>query len=323
MDKDGDVNKQRAKKHAKLAHFILVEFMRNSDTSFKATELQTELSGNGISVHEKTVRRYLKEVELLFGIELIQKPIGFYSLGEVPNRVFKNYYDQIKNAYLGQGIFSILAHNPQLSSHIRLDSIAVPSFKNVNLIMRAINKKQCLSVEYKEFNESRCDKIIIEPYLLVSYLNRYYIVGRKIGGIRNDIRFSLDKMISMELSDRSFKMPDVNSIHKAYDQIVGVTLFYDDEPDLQDVKLRFYHYQYKYFEAEPWVKIDPKKVDVIKGDKEIVEVTFRVKRNNDLVQRILSYTDKVEVLGPKEVINDVRDFLQKALKYYIKPDKDA
>ena len=323
MREDSTISRQRAKKQAKLAHFILVEIMRNSEESFRAKELRAELSKNGIAVHEKTVRRYLKEIELLFGLELIQKPKGFYSLGSTSNRVYKNYYDQIKNAHLGQGIFSILAHSPQLTNHIRLDSIVVPSFSKLNLILSAINKSQCLSIEYKEFYEPESKELTIEPYLLISYLNRYYIVGKKKAGIRNDIRFSLDKIISMELSEQRFIMPDIDQIHKAYDQIVGVTMYYDNEPELQDVKLRFYHFQYKYFEAEPWVKIDPENVDIIKGDKEIVEVTFRVKRNNDLVQRILSYTDKIEVLGPKEVIDDVRDFLQNALKYYTKPEKDV
>jgi len=292
----------------KLAHFIIIDEIKADWRTNK--ELQAILKRHQIKVEMRTILRYIKEIEEVFDFNIEHKN-NHYRIYEQPNK--SNLYSVFKSAIIPSNIFELLAYKPALVNHIELDFQNSAGFEYISSMLQAIEGKMKVRIEYQSYRSTNIEEYIIRPYLLKSYLNRYYIIGVVDNKPSKYERFSLDKIKSIETLDQIYDDYDLQKVKDFYNEVLGVTT-YDDAPPIQEVRLKFLKGQFKYFKSEPWVE----NYNVINtnSSKDEVIISFNVRRNNDLSQRILSYTDKVRVLQPKEVVDDVKDFLQKALNLY-------
>jgi predicted DNA-binding transcriptional regulator YafY len=260
----------------------------------------------------RSILRYIEEIKVLFNLNISYKNLE-YKLEEDPTR--NAIYKAFRSTIISNNIFETLAYNSSLAEHIDLDIQNSSGFQHVAMVLQAIESRKKLQIELQEFYSDEPNKpIVIRPYLLKSYLNRFYVIGVDDRYSLEYKRFSLDKIKSIVQLEAVFQEYDLQKLKDHYREIVGITT-YSPAPPIQEVQLKFIEYQFKYFESEAWFQ-DYTIIDGNPTDKEVT-ISFYARRNNDLSQRILSYTDKVVVLKPKEVVDEVRIFLQNALNYYI------
>ena len=310
MEKSSKVTKK-----VKLAHLLIIEYLKKG--SRKTRELKQYLESKGVKVQMRSVLRYIEEIKVLFNLDISYENLEYKLEGDLTRNAI---YKAFRSTIISNNIFETLAYNPSLAEHIELDMQNSLGFQHVGMVLLAIESRKKLKIELQEYNSDEPNKpIIIRPYLLKSYLNRFYIVGVDDKYSTEYKRFSLDKIISIKPLDDVFQEYDLQKLKDHYNEIIGIST-YSPAPPLQEVKLKFLEYQFKYFQSEPWVQ----KYKFIEGNRDSKEVTisFKARRNNDLSQRVLSYTDKVVVLEPKEVKDEVRTFLQNALNNYKKYGKD-
>ena len=310
MEKSSKVTKK-----VKLAHLLIIEYLKKG--SRKTRELKQYLESKGVKVQMRSVLRYIEEIKVLFNLNISYKNLE-YKLEEDPTR--NAIYKAFRSTIISNNIFETLAYNPSLAEHIELDMQNSLGFQHVGMVLLAIESRKKMKIELQEYNSAKPNKpIVIRPYLLKSYLNRFYIIGVEDKYSTEYKRFSLDKIKTIEPLDDVFQEYDLQKLKDHYREIIGVTTF-DPAPPIQEVRLKFLEYQFKYFQSEPWVQ--EYKITEGNSDSKEVTISFKARRNNDLSQRVLSFTDKVVVLEPKEVENEVCTFLQNALNNYKKDGKD-
>ena len=125
-----------------------------------------------------------------------------------------------------------------------------PYFEGRNLIgslFTAISNKQVLALKYHTFKDPQVREVVVYPYLLKEYNNRWFlIVGVEDGTILN---FALDRIDDFEpMPHIDYIEPD-DDLESRFDDIVGVTLF-KDKPT-EDILLWVNEEGFQYVKTKP------------------------------------------------------------------------
>ena len=125
-----------------------------------------------------------------------------------------------------------------------------PYFEGRNLIgslFTAISNKQVLALKYHTFKDPQVKEVVVYPYLLKEYNNRWFlIVGVEDGTILN---FALDRIDDFKpMPHIDYIEPD-EDLESRFDDIVGVTLF-KDKPT-EDILLWVNEGGYQYVKTKP------------------------------------------------------------------------
>ena len=125
-----------------------------------------------------------------------------------------------------------------------------PYFEGRNLIgslFTAISNKQVLALKYHTFKDPQVREVVVYPYLLKEYNNRWFlIVGVEDGTIRN---FALDRIDDFKpMPHIDYIEPD-EDLESRFDDIVGVTLF-KDKPT-EDILLWVNEEGFQYVKTKP------------------------------------------------------------------------
>ena len=125
-----------------------------------------------------------------------------------------------------------------------------PYFEGRNLIgslFTAISNKQVLALKYHTFKDPQVKEVVVYPYLLKEYNNRWFlIVGVEDGTILN---FALDRIDDFKPMPHIDYIEPSEELESRFDDIVGVTLF-KDKPT-EDILLWVNEEGFQYVKTKP------------------------------------------------------------------------
>lgn len=149
--------------------------------------------------------------------------------------------------------------------------------------------------------------ILLEPYLVKLFRQRWYLVGRHVA--QNRIKtYALDRISKFRLLTDTFE-PDPTFDGECY--FAGAFGIVADEGELQRVVLRVQPGQAKYFRALPLHASQEEFVHDNYSDFHYI-----IRPTRDFVEEILSHGPRVQVIAPPELRDRVRGELEEALKAY-------
>lgn len=131
---------------------------------------------------------------------------------------------------------------------IQFDSNPYSEGRNlIGSLFTAISNKQVLALKYHTFKDPQVNEVVVYPYLLKEYNNRWFlIVGVEDGTILN---FALDRIDDFKpMPHIDYIEPD-EDLESRFDDIVGVTLF-KDKPT-EDILLWVNEEGFQYVKTKP------------------------------------------------------------------------
>lgn len=184
----------------------------------------------------------------------------------------------------------------------------------------AIRAKSVVRLSYKKFNDSLIHNVIISPYLLKEYNQRWYIIGSAYdtGRILN---FALDRVISIEILQTHEFLSAPEDLYDRYEDIIGVTYF-----DLSPIyKIIFWVSE----ESAPYIRTKPLhgsqrefKGEVANNLKEQFHTppngslfSIECKENFELIRELTIYGELV-VLSPDHIKEVVKERIKKLYDNY-------
>lgn len=175
-------------------------------------------------------------------------------------------------------------------------------------LLTAISEKRVLSLEYKNFKQEKVDTIIVHPYFLKEYNNRWFLLGfnedkHKISN------FAFDRIISINtVSFPKYRENEEIDFNQEYfDDIIGVS---HTNAEQQPIIIKVAKDTYPYIETKAlhWSQ------SVVDRDEDFVTIKIKVAPNFELEQCLLSYGEAITVIQPislrekiKERINRMRN----------------
>jgi predicted DNA-binding transcriptional regulator YafY len=174
----------------------------------------------------------------------------------------------------------------------------------------AIYYKKILTISYQPFENDAPFDVVIHPYFLKQYNNRWFLFGYNPEKEKYDWNLAIDRIISLTETKGKYLKNNNIDWQEYFEDIIGVTKPIDAETE--KVVLHFTGKTGNYMETKPlhgsqksnWI------------DTNTLEVTLDVIINYELERLVLSYADNASVIEPLSLQKAIKTRLKNALKQY-------
>ena len=188
--------------------------------------------------------------------------------------------------------------------------------KGLNLVSqlyRAIERRQALTIVYRTFRTRRDNEMIVSPYLLKEYRNRWFLLCRYAKHPKDVQILALDRIVNI-ISNKKLKYYEntLFDVEHFFDDVIGVTKNVGQSSEL--IRLLFDANQAPYVLTKP---LHSSQQLVRNNPDGSIEITIRVVLNRELERVILGFADHVKVLSPKILQHNIMKRLQLANMMYL------
>ena len=226
---------------------------------------------------------------------------------------------------LASSIDTISKLNEQISRHTgssapAMDMEHVAGYRGAKFIgdiYDAVRKQQTLIIEYKSFKARQAGAVVVYPYLLKEYRNRWFLIGEKATNRVPQVNiFALDRILSVSVDkEHPFKRcVDFDPEH-FFDDTIGVTKTIRDKA--QRVVIKIDRDQAPYVESKPFHKSQKVEQRVRDGS---IQLSLKVVINNELERLILGFGGHAEVIAPPVFRARIAESVAIAARHYLPSD---
>jgi predicted DNA-binding transcriptional regulator YafY len=182
--------------------------------------------------------------------------------------------------------------------------------EHLSTLYQAIKNKTVLNILYQDFTASEPYIVILHPYHLKQYNNRWFLFGRNEE--KNSVTWNLaiDRILDTTESSEKYIPNTEIDWSEYFDDIIGVTKPVDGVPEI--ITLHFYGLTGKYVENKPIHGSQKSKW----LDDTTLEVKLNIIINFELERLILSYGETAMVISPNVLQTTVMKKLNSALNIY-------
>ena len=205
--------------------------------------------------------------------------------------------------------FNALRLNQDISKYIRFEKRKPQGTEHFYGVLHALQHNVLIRFTYYKFCNDETTKRLIMPYTLKEFKGRWYLLGndQKDNQIKT---FGLDRIIDLEITKKKFNYPPAYDLDEFYKNSFGIISPTGINPD--KVILSFDAEQGKYVKSFPLHASQT----VIIDNKDELRLSLDVHLTHDLNMEILSYGNRVEVITPAKLREQIREVHLKALNQY-------
>lgn len=268
-------------KNAQIRYKTLERCFSNIYKKYFINDLIKHCSGvlTDYYVAETTIsrRQILADINFMRSEAGFDAPIESYKDGK---KVFYRYSNPK---------FSILK-SPLNPSELNSLNEAIETLSRIN--------NQSLDIKYKSFISDQEKVLVVSPYYLKQYNNRWFLFGynNHLNKIQN---LALDRIINIKPSKAEYKICEIN-FDEYFSDIIGVSNEESKEP--VDITIELSENIIPYINSKP-----------LHGSQRIIGnvLYLKVKLNYELESLILSYGENMYILQPKELKLVIKDRIDK------------
>lgn len=177
-------------------------------------------------------------------------------------------------------------------------------------IFSAIKEKTTLRVDYQPFKSKEPEQVIIHPYLLKEYRNRWFLIGRK-GDAEVISNFALDRIKRVRNSNVIYIPNTLFDPDTYFKYLIGVTV--PDGATIEEIDIKVAARQAPYVLTKPIHHTQHLVKEYESGD---ILIRLWLIANYELRSVLLSFGCDVEVLKPLTLRESIREVFQRALNNY-------
>lgn len=254
----------------------------------------------------RTFHKWRIAVEEMFGlnIECERKGGYHYYIGnpeEIENRGLRSWLLSTIS------VSNLLLDSQQLKSRILLEE--VPSgVKYLSLIIDAMKTGNVVQIEYQSFWRKESSTLILKPYCVRLFKQRWYLLA--YNSDYNELRtYSLDRIQDFKKLAETFTIPDSFNAQEYFENYYGIIV---KRGEVEDVKLRASKEQANYLRS---LKLHHSQQEV-ETHEDYSIFTYRLCPELDFIIEIMSMGERVEVLEPKQLRNQIAESAEQLSRLY-------
>lgn len=304
------------KDYLKRHIWILSELYRNrKGLTYKEIADRWERSSQnvlGTPLPKRTFADCLRAIEDTFDIRISSDARNGYRYIIVDRDWLEK--DNVKHWLLSAfAVNGVLQDSRGLRERVMYEDI--PSGKEYLLsILDAMKSNQVINLVYQDFYDEQPRQIVLEPYFVRVFRERWYVIGPKRNTKEGQIqRYALDRIKHLEVTKDTFQVPSDLSVTSYFTDSYGIIVDPEDyDVECIHLKVTDKNHRREYLRSLPLHRTQ-KEID-IQPDYSIFEL--HVMPTYDFIQQILSMSSEVEVLSPKWVREEVAYLVKEMTKMY-------
>ena len=180
--------------------------------------------------------------------------------------------------------------------------------ESIPLIVQALDSNSIIEFQYKKFDDKIAKTIKLHPHLLKEDRHRWYIVGKIDGKLKPITIYALDRLQEIRILNEKF-VPVEFDFDQHFMYSFGITVS-PGEPI--NVVLSFIPSQGNYLKT---LKIHSTQEMIIDNEEEY-RISVKVKPAYEFYEKILGYADRVKVISPASVIDELKSRIEKLAAGY-------
>ncbi|WP_395093192.1 helix-turn-helix transcriptional regulator [Vaginella massiliensis] len=277
------------------------ELYKSLENEFEIYQLRDEKAIFNFS--KRTFQRDIREIRNILGIDILysRKHKGYYIVqDEFGSELFLKTVEQINSFHALK-----LMHSFEDIMHLEKTPPANVSF--LPILIQAIQKNRKISFDYRKFGEDEISNRVASPLALKEYKNRWYVIAQE--NLQQKI-FGLDRMLKVEILAAKRDQGIEFDYEDKFQHCFGIQVPNGDEPT--KVVLEFNNKQAAYVRTLPWHNSQ----QLVFEDENVTRFEFTLFITDDFVSELLSWNDRVKVIKPKSLINQIKKKLQANLDLY-------
>lgn len=263
--------------------------------------------GGDLSI--RTFKRWLDNISDLFGLTIVNERRGEYCY-------FIENIEDINEGGLQSWLFNTFTVSNALTGCMgikdRIQLEYVPSGElYLHPIIEAMKENWVINITYKSYWEDCENTYDVQPLCLKLFRQRWYVI---VHGNDGEDAYTwicaLDRILSLQKTDKTFTMPKDWDVEAYFDGFIGVIR--DEDYDKEIVKLKVNAKQANYLRD---LKIHRSQQEEERNDEYSI-FKYHLRPTFDFQQELLWNADKVEVLKPQWLRDEMADRIQKMLDLY-------
>lgn len=291
--------------------WLLNILLQRKKMTFKEIEKEWSRSslGNNSPLPRSTFNDHKAAIEELFDIEIkcdLSNNYHYY----ISNP--ENILNDITRKWLlnSFSLSNMITASHDMKGRILLEDIPCGA-QYLQVIIESIQQGKVIKVDYQPFGQAK-RTYHIETYATKIYKQRWYIVGNDLGEKEIFIRcLALDRIQDLQMTDLSYSIPESFDVERYYENTIGVYVKNKLKP--QQVRIRVYGTQIDYLRTLP---LHHTQKEVAYKQGEYCEFQYYLCLNPELYIQLLGMGDKVEVLEPKEMRDEMKSKLKACIDRY-------
>ena len=193
----------------------------------------------------------------------------------------------------------------RLSGRVAVEDI--PSGQRwLTVLMDAMTENREVLIKYRKYTSQDEETRHVKPYALKEFARRWYLAGwsEERGSERV---YALDRILSIEQTDQTFKMPADYNVDDAFDASFGIYLP-EEGQKAERIIFQATELEARYLRDLP---LHHSQTEIRPGIFQI-----RVLPTTDVVMEFCRLGDRVEVLEPQEVREQIKAAINKTINKY-------
>lgn len=260
----------------------------------------------GAPLPRATFNRWKDAVLDMFDIRIAcQRTGGYLYYIENPEDISQ---DRLKKWMLDTfAVGNLVSEHLSLRNHIMMNEI--PSGQVwLTTLLSAIKEKRVLKLTYRAFYEQQSSTILIAPYCVRLFENRWYVVAYSISkGIRT---YALDRFENLETTDEKFRLPSGFTASNFFSDYYGILT--DNTIPPTSIVLRANGNHKHYMNSLPLHHSQR----LIEDCGEYADFELYLAPTFDFVMKLLSMGAMIEVLEPLSLRKEMKGWISDMHKLY-------
>lgn len=267
--------------------------------------VRTDMSG-GIPMSRTTFNRHKEDIEAMFGICIECQRKGGYTYYIEENTLKGN---KLQDWMLDSlSVSNMLMESSSLKDRIMLEHI--PAGKEfLQPIIMGMKQSHKLLMSYRKFGQSAGYTVVVEPYAIKVFKQRWYLLANDDKHHRPTI-YALDRIVSLEETDETFEFPSDFDTEMFFRDCYGVIC--GTEKKAQRILIRAYQPCANYIRTLPLHHSQR----VLQSTPDYTDFEFYLCPTFDFRQELLSQGNEVEVLEPAEFREEMKKVAKKIVARY-------
>lgn len=258
-------------------------------------------------LHRATFNRWRDAIFSQFGIIIAcQREGGYLYFIENPEDIDE---DTLRKWMLNSfAVGNLIGEHLSLKERILVNHI--PSgYRHLTVLLEAMKANRMVNITYRAFNYSRSYGILVEPYCVKLFENRWYMLGHNIN--RDTIRiYGLDRIESVEITDRVFKLPKDFSAPAYFVNNFGIVTDERIKPERIVIRVNADHV--------PYLKTLPlhHSQHLIEDTGVYADFDLYLAPTYDFIMKLLQAGSMIEVLSPPSLRKTMKGWVTDMYELY-------
>jgi predicted DNA-binding transcriptional regulator YafY len=293
-----------------LRYSLIVKRLQKGQATFNEIseylDRESDLLDCNLGISKRTFQRDLSEIRDIFSMDIQ------YDFSQKAYYIVDGTKTEVTNRMLEAfDMFNALNLTDDLSQFIHFEKRKSKGAEHFYGLLHCIKNHFIVAFPYHKYEEDVLVNREVEPLALKEFKGRWYLIAHDpFDGYTKT--FGLDRIHELKITRKKFEVnPDIN-VGDLFKDFFGIV---NSSPrGLVEVILSFDSFQGKYIKSFPLHSSQ----EIIADTEQETRIKLRLHITYDFVMELLSFGNRMRVISPKELKDEIWSIFNNALGQYKK-----